>query len=214
MMISEHTLETLVRPGLRTLRTETFQTGGLGFGAEEVVSTSVLHKAWSRRFEDVKRNATWGVRAFSVDFAHQSMDGWLDEVRIASYIPGVGTWTSCKVYLYPDADGRLEVFDGELLRPDSEATIPDRPADAMTLSLDLIAFPRTVDNIPDWMWTVFRAENVIPPFYNPEAKTVVWDNKRLPVGEHGTDLTLKPTIVDPSKEPGFWTNLSRKVLGK
>ncbi|MDO6144767.1 hypothetical protein LDO98_15940, partial [Paenarthrobacter aurescens] len=137
-----------VSMGLRRLKDETFRQGSLGFGSQEVVSTSVIHQAWSRRTEDVKRNGIWGYREFAVDFSHDSMDWWLKEVRRESYRTGAGTWTSCKVYLYPDSDGRLETFDFELFRPDSEDGIPDRPADALTLFQDLKAFPRTLDNIP------------------------------------------------------------------
>ena len=141
------------------------------------------------------------------------MAEWLKHIRRESYLPGAGTWTSCKVYLYPDSAGRLEVFDTELLRPAHETTIPDRPADAMTLSQDLKAFPRTLDNIPPWMWTVFRAEGVTPPVYNPQLQTVEWANKRLPVTETGTDFSAQPQIIDPSKEPGVFAKISRKLFG-
>ncbi|WP_281452956.1 hypothetical protein [Paenarthrobacter nitroguajacolicus] len=141
------------------------------------------------------------------------MIDWLEEVRRESYIQGIGTWTSCNVYLYPDRDGKLEVFDAELLRPANETTVPDRPADAMTLFQDLKAFPRTVDNIPQWMWTVFRAEKMTPPVYNPELGTVDWANKRLPVTPTGTDFAVEPEIIDPSKEPGVFAKIGKKLFG-
>ncbi|MFB9858673.1 hypothetical protein [Paenarthrobacter aurescens] len=141
------------------------------------------------------------------------MIDWLEEIRRESYVQGKGTWTSCKVYLYPDSDGRLEVFDVELLRPAHETTIPDRPADALTLFQDLKAFPRTLDNIPQWMWTVFRAEGITPPVYNPQLQTVEWNNKRLPVTETGTDFSAQPQIIDPSKEPGVFAKVGRKLFG-
>ncbi|GAA3274890.1 hypothetical protein [Paenarthrobacter aurescens] len=202
-----------VSMGLRRLKDETFRQGSLGFGSQEVVSTSVIHQAWSRRTEDVKRNGIWGYREFAVDFSHDSMDWWLKEVRRESYRTGAGTWTSCKVYLYPDSDGRLETFDFELFRPDSEDGIPDRPADALTLFQDLKAFPRTLDNIPQWMWTVFRAEGITPPVYNPQLQTVEWNNKRLPVTNTGTDFSAQPEIIDPSKEPGVFAKIGRKLFG-
>lgn len=141
------------------------------------------------------------------------MGQWLKGVRRESYVPGVGTWTSCRVYLYSDSDGRLEVFDGELIDRDSQGNVTSRPADALTLFQDLKAFPRTVDNIPQWMWEVFRAGDVTPPVYNPELKTVDWANKRLPVTEHGTDFDVEPVIIDPSKEPGVFAKIGKKLFG-
>ncbi|NHW47299.1 hypothetical protein HAV21_10410 [Paenarthrobacter sp. MSM-2-10-13] len=199
--------------GLTRLRSETFSEGALGFGAQEVISTSVIHQAWSQQTETILRDGVWGPRSFSLEFSRESMIDWLEEVRRESYVLGFGTWTSCKVYLYPDSDGRLEVFDVELLRPAHETTIPDRPADALTLFQDLKAFPRTLDNIPQWMWTVFRAEGITPPVYNPQLQMVEWANKRLPVTENGTDFSVQPEIIDPSKEPGVFAKISRKLFG-
>ncbi len=202
-----------VEAGLHRLQAETFRDGGLGFGAQEVISTSVIHQAWSQQTETILRDGVWGPRSFSQDFSRESMIDWLEEIRRESYAPGFGTWTSCKVYLYPDSAGRLEAFDTELLRPAHETTIPDRPADALTLLQDLKAFPRTLDNIPQWMWTVFRAEGVTPPVYNPQLKTVERANKRLPVTENGTDFSVQPEIIDPSKEPGIFAKIGKKLFG-
>lgn len=204
--------ETVLK-GLRRLRTETFVEGALGFGAQEVVSTSVIHEGRSRRSEDVRRNGIWGFPEGFLNFSVESMEYWLEEVRRESYVPGVGTWTSCRVYLYPDSDGRLEVFDSELIERDSQGQLADRPADALTLFRDLKAFPRTVDNIPQWMWEVFRAADVTPPVYNPDLKTVDWANKRLPVTERGTDFDVEPVIIDPSKEPGVFAKIGKKLFG-
>jgi hypothetical protein len=37
---------------------------------------------------------------------------------------------------------------------------------------------------------------VTPPVYNPDVKTVEWDNKRLPVGDAGADFSANPLIID------------------
>ncbi len=65
--------------GLRRLQAETFVEGALGFGAQEVISTSVIHQAWSSRSEDILRNGIWGYAEGFVDFSVQSMDYWLKE---------------------------------------------------------------------------------------------------------------------------------------
>ena len=81
------------------------------------------------------------------------------------------------------------------------------------LTSELVAFPRTLDNIPPWMWDVFRAKGVSPPFYNPELKTVDWNNKRLRVTDSGTDFSADPVIIDPSKEPGVFSKIGAKLFG-
>lgn len=202
-----------VSEGLRRLRAETFAEGALGFGAQEVVSTSVIHQAWSHRTEDVRRDGVWGFRDGFIDFSRESMGEWLKEVRRETYAPGAGTWTSCKVYIYPDAEGSLETFDYELIERDSQGQLTKRPANALTLFQDLKAFPRTVDNIPQWMWEVFRAANVTPPVYNAELKTVEWANKRLPVTEQGTDFTVDPVVLILPKSPGCSSGLERSSSG-
>jgi hypothetical protein len=141
------------------------------------------------------------------------MDPWLVDVRRESYVPGSGTWTSCRVYLYPDSDGRLEIFDVEVIERDSQGQLTDRPADALTFCQDLKAFPRTLDNIPQWMWVVFRAEDLTRPVHNPGMKTVEWANKRLPVSENGTDFSVQSVIIDPSKEPGVFAPIGKMLFG-
>ncbi len=202
-----------VLQGLRRLQAETFVEGALGIGAQEVISTSVIHQAWSSRSEDILRNGIRGYAEGFVDFSVQSMDYWLKELRRESYRAGAGTWTSCKVYLYPETHGKLETFDIEIIERDANGDLTDRPADALTLFQDLKAFPRTLDNIPQWMWRVFRAEGVTPPVYNPQLQTVEWANKRLPVNEKGTDFSARPEFIDPSKEPSVFAKIGKKLFG-
>ncbi|GAC1457086.1 MAG: hypothetical protein PVSMB10_14900 [Pseudarthrobacter sp.] len=63
------------------------------------------------------------------------------------------------------------------------------------------------------MWDALRAEGITPPVYNPELKTVDWDNKRFPVTDSGTDFAADPVIIDPSKEPGFFSKIGAKLFG-
>ncbi|ABM09185.1 hypothetical protein AAur_2990 [Paenarthrobacter aurescens TC1] len=105
----------------------------------------------------------------------------------------------------------MDVFDEEHLERMSNGRW--HPGGAQTWAQQLLKYPRTVENIPTWMWDIFRAEGVTPPVYNPAFDSVDWKNRRRPVTERGTDLSVEPTIIDPSKEPGFWTNLSKKLFG-
>jgi hypothetical protein len=54
--------------GLARLRAEAFAQGGPGFGAEEVIRTSIIHQAWSSRTEAVRRSGAGGFRKFGEDF--------------------------------------------------------------------------------------------------------------------------------------------------
>jgi hypothetical protein len=70
-----------------------------------------------------------------------------------------------------------------------------------------------VDNIPHWMWAALRAEGMTARVYNPGLMTVDWDNERLPVSDAGTDFSVDPVIIDPTKEPGFFARISRQLFG-
>ncbi|MEV7132216.1 hypothetical protein AB0N24_04940 [Arthrobacter sp. NPDC093128] len=205
----------LIREGLEKLQAETFAEGGLGFGADEVISTSVIQQGMARRYENVLRDGTWGFCDGFIDFSHELMDAWLLDVRSSLYVPGRGTYKTYRVHLFPNAVGWLEVFDEEILtkgifgRPEDG----NRPANAADVRSELKAFPRTVDNIPQWMWDALRAEGITPPVYNSELKTVDWDNKRLPVTDSGTDFSADPVIIDASKEPGIFSKIGAKLFG-
>lgn len=204
-----------IEHGLAELQAETFADGGLGFGADEVISTSVVQQGMARRYENALRNGTWGYREFAKNFSHELLDAWLLDVRKELYIAGRGTYKTYRVYLFPDAAGRLEVFDEEILTKGIFGNPEDGndPANAAEVVSELKAFPRTVDNIPQWMWATLRGEGITPPVYNPELKTVDWDNRRLPVTDSGTDFSAEPVAIDPSKEPGFFSKISQKLFG-
>lgn len=215
-MRESETLENaFVREGLARLQKEAFSEGGPGYGAEAVVSTSVVQQAISRRYDDVRRNSQWGQADLSSDFSDAAMDRWLLALRERCYVLGEGTWMTYRVFLYPDEPGRLEVFDEEILTKGLHSVSGrlNKPSSAATLSSELSAFPRTVDNIPGWMWSIFRAEDVTPPVFNPEFKSVDWKNRRRPVTERGTDFTVEPTVIDPSLEPGIFAKISKKLFG-
>jgi hypothetical protein len=87
-----------------------------------------------------------------------------------------------------------------------------KPAGAHTWAQQLLRYPRTVENIPAWMWDIFRAEDVTPPIYNPEFKSVDWKNRRRPVTDRGTDFTVESTVIDPALEPAIFAKISKKLF--
>ncbi|MFE4543016.1 hypothetical protein [Arthrobacter sp. NPDC056727] len=215
MRQSETIDNAFISDGLIRLQKEAFSEGGPGYGAEAIVSTSLIQQSMSRRYEDVLRNGEWGFPDFDTEFSDEAMDSWLLEVRARCYVPGEGTWVTYRVYLYPDAPGRLEVFDEEILTKGlfESSGQKERPSDAETLKSELIAFPRTMDKVPAWMLDTLQAAGVTPPVYNPTLKTVDWDNRRRPVTERGTDFSGEATIIDSSLEKGVFAKIGRRLFG-
>ncbi|MFF2844221.1 hypothetical protein [Paenarthrobacter sp. NPDC057981] len=154
-------------------------------------------------------------RGSTFHFSDDSLTTWLDECHVRAYTLGRGTWTTAEVHIYPDRPGRLELFEEELLErmPDGHWYPGARPSGASAWAQQLLAFPRTADNIPPWMWDIFRTEDVTPPIYNPEFNSVDWKNRRRPVTDRGTDFTVEPTVIDPTLEPGVFAKIGKKLFG-
>ncbi|MFJ5955358.1 hypothetical protein ACIQC5_05295 [Paenarthrobacter sp. NPDC092416] len=161
------------------------------------------------------RKTTRGLKGGNDEFSREALHDWLDECRFLAYAPGIGTWTTVEVRVFPDGPGRLDVFEEEHLRKMNNGRwYPGaEPADAAVWAKQLLKYPRTKDNIPSWMWDIFRAEGVTPPIYNPEFKSVDWKNRRRPVTGRGTDFGVEPTVIDPSLEPGVFAKIGKKLFG-
>lgn len=148
-------------------------------------------------------------------YSREALNKWLDACRMLAYAPGLGTWTSVEVHVFADRPGRLDLFDEERLERDAHGQyLPGAPpSDAASWAEQLLTFPRTADNIPGWLREIFKADGSTPPLYDPDLMCVEWNNKRLPVTEHGTDFTAGPVIVDPSLEPGVFARIGKKLFG-
>ncbi|MFJ4029456.1 hypothetical protein ACIPWF_19010 [Paenarthrobacter sp. NPDC089989] len=203
--------------GLERLADEAFGSSGFALGTDEVVHVLVHYRTHTFGYGHVvtEGKTTYKNNSFDEDFSTQALDDWLDECRTRAYFPGIGTWTTAEVHVFPSQPGRLHIFDEEHLeRMTNGRWYPGgEPADAATWAQQLLAYPRTVDNIPSWMWDIFRAEGVTPPIYNPEFKSVDWKNRRRPVTDRGTDFSIEPTVIDPSLEPGVLSRIGKKLFG-
>ena len=201
-----------ITEGLKELQDRAFAEGGPGHGAEILVYSRIMYMSVESGTADTRTDGIWGFPDFASDFSPDFLSQWLKEVRRLSYVPGRGTWISCRVYLYPDADGVLQVSDEEFIEPlhDMPTRRDEQFGRAGTLITDLRYFPRTVDNIPSWMWATFREAKVTPPVYDAGLRTVDWNNRRRPVTDTGTDWEAEPVIVDPSKEPPLGVRAWRK----
>ena len=203
----------LVSEGLKELQRLAFADGGPGHGAEVLVHSRIMYMPVEKGTADIRTDGVWGFPPFESDLAPRFLSDWLKEVRKESYEPGRGTWISCRIYLYPDAEGILQVSDEEFIEPlvDMPWLREEQFGSAGTLVTELRYFPRTVDRIPAWMWATFRAAKVTPPVYDPTLLAVEWNNRRRPVTDAGTDFEADPYIVDPSKEPSLGVRLWRQI---
>ena len=205
----------IVREGLVNLHKEAFGSGGFAVGMDEVIDIVIKWPSTTYGRGHMLSGSERIFRNPTAKFSREALNVWLDECRVAAFEPGLGTWTTAKVHVFPDHPGRLDVFDEELLdrAPDGHWYPGAHPSGAATWARQLLYYPRTVDNIPPWMWDIFRAEGVTPPVYNPQFNSVDWKNRRRPVTDRGTDFSVEPTIIDQSKEPGRLAKFTRKLFG-
>jgi hypothetical protein len=206
-----------VLAGLRRLSDEAFGASGFAVGMDEVVHV-LVHRRTNTLGYGHKVSGTeiiYKGRSSDDDFSHDALNRWLDECRELAYRPGLGTWTTAEVHVFPNKPGRVDFFDEEHLQrdPDGDWYPGGHPAGADTWAQQLLAYPRTLDNIPAWMLEIFRAEGVTPPVYNPDFKSVDWNNMRRPVTDRGTDFSVQPTVIDASLEPGVFAKIGKKLFG-
>ncbi|MFF2844217.1 hypothetical protein [Paenarthrobacter sp. NPDC057981] len=203
--------------GLQRLASEAFGPEGFARGLDEVVHVLVHYgtRTFGYGHKISENKIIYKSQGFEDDFSTQNLDHWLDEYRNRSYVSGFGTWTTAEIHVFPNKAGRLDVFDEEHLERMSNGRWHPggKPAGAATWAQQLLRYPRTADNIPSWMWDIFRAEDVTPPIYNPEFNSVDWKNRRRPVTDSGTDFTVEPTLIDPSLEPGVFAKIGKKLFG-
>ncbi|MFJ4029452.1 hypothetical protein ACIPWF_19030 [Paenarthrobacter sp. NPDC089989] len=206
-----------VQSGLRQLGNEAFGPNGFATGMEEVVHILIHRGSNTLGYGHMifGNKVIFTGRTDSDGFSDAALNVWLDECRIRAYSIGAGTWTTAEVHVYPDRPGILDLYDEERVERDAQGHWPPggEPAGAQAWAQQLLAYPRTVDNIPSWMWDIFRAEGVTPPIYNPEFKSVDWKNRRRPVTDRGTDFSVEPTIIDPSLESGVLSRIGKKLFG-
>ncbi|MFJ4170030.1 hypothetical protein ACIPY3_10995 [Paenarthrobacter sp. NPDC089714] len=197
------------------MREEAFGSEGFAHGASELVDV-LVHRTTStfwrgQMYQDGKRVR----RGSELQFSEEALAEWLDECHTRAYKPGLGTWVTAEVHIYPDRPGELNLFDEEHLeRASNGEWYPGGwPSDSTACSQQLLVFPRTEDHIPLWMWDIFREEGMTPPIYNPEFKSVDWKNRRRPVTDRGTDFSVEPTVIDPALDPGVLSRIGKKLFG-
>jgi len=205
----------LVLQGLARLHEEAFGASGFALGMDEVVDIVIKRPSSTYRRGHMKLGAEIVPRERDAKYSREALSKWLDDCRALAYVPGRGTWTTAEAHVFATSSGLLNLFDDEHLdrMPNGDWYPGAKPSGAATWAQQLLSFPRTVDNIPPWLWDIFRAEDMTPPIYNPEFKSVDWKNRRRPVTESGTDFTVEPTVIDPSLEPGIFTKISKRFFG-
>ena len=66
-------------------------------------------------------------------------------------------------------------------------------------ALAMKAAIKRLPTIPAWMWDIFRAEQLTPPFYRPGLGYVEWDNRRRPVTDRGTEFVEAVPWMKPGR---------------
>lgn len=208
-----------VTDGLELLTREAFGPAGFARGAREVVQV-LVHRGSSTLGHGYLLPAGGGplrnLEDRKEEFSYEGLIVWLDEHRSRAYEPGSGTWTTAEVHVYPDRPGTLKLFDEEILKKlDDGRWYPGaEPANAALWARQLLAYPRTADRIPGWMWDIFSAEAVEPPLYHPGSGSVDWNNRRYPVADWGTDFSATATVIDPGREPNLLTRIGNTLFGR
>lgn len=203
-----------VQTALQALQRTCMGPDGAFADVDELVITQSTFAGFSHRYGDMRTGDTWTFTTGRHRVPVSEL-AWLGEFKRSAFRPGFGSWITVRVHVFPDAPGFVEVFDEEIPASGGAGGVASRRVGtAGVLTSELLAFPRTVDHIPQWMWDVFRADGVSPPVYNADLKTVDWDNKRLPVSGTGTDFSVDPVVIDPTKEPGVFSKISKKIFGK
>lgn len=203
-----------VQTALEALQKACMGPDGAFAEVDELVITQSTFSGFSHRYGDMRIGDTWTFTTGRYRVPVSAL-GWLGEFKRSAFRPGFGSWITVRVHVFPDTPGFVEVFDDEISASGGAGGVASRRVGtAGVLTSELLAFPRTADNIPQWMWDVFRSDGVSPPVYNADLNTMDWDNKRLPVSDTGTDFSVDPVIIDPTKEPGVFSKISKKIFGK
>jgi hypothetical protein len=196
-----------VKEGLRQLQHEAFASDTIQGQDEVVVVLSILGSTL-HRYQTIPQPVPGGP-SVHVPFSEVALDSWAEELKKRSYVPGVGTWTNIEVHLHRNEEGRIKIFDDN----ESAGSIESEPGLSLEeCLLELAAFPRTADRIPAWMWKMFNEADAQPPVYNPDLQCVEWKNRRRPVSERGTDLSVPSTVIDGPLEPGVFAKIGKKLF--
>jgi hypothetical protein len=123
------------------------------------------------------RDGEWGP--FSFDRLKPA-SGVFKRAKVDSYIKGRGAWICLRVTLDRFGEPEIEeIFDEEIV-----GTGPlDHPASAAQLVGELVVFPRTRENIPDWMIQTIEAAGEPVPVLDPEPDRVVMGDESWPYEE-------------------------------
>lgn len=205
---SNSTNSTKVQEALLNLHKVCMGSGGDFTDVDEVLITQYIFAGYSHRYVDVRIAGQW---TFTTNQRiSRSALMWLKELKKDAYQPGIGSWVTAQVHLFPQASGSIRVFDEEVQPPTATS---GRKGTAEVISSELLAFPRTLENIPPWMLSILETAHMSPPLYNREQGTVDWNNKRLPVSDSGTDFSRDPAVIVSSDEPGVFARISKKLFG-
>ena len=102
-----------VQTALESLQRACMGPDGDFVGVDELVITQSIFAGFSHRYSDVRTGDSW---TFTTDQRiPRSELAWLKDLKANAFRPGVGSWITVQVHVFPVAPGLVEVFDQEIL---------------------------------------------------------------------------------------------------
>lgn len=158
--------------------TQAFGPSGTCLDCEEVRIDVSRYSAAQKIVAEYLKNGEW--TSFFTDEKFEIPRGIFKEAKLAAYVKGRGTWIFLRVVLRPDAAPTVEeLFDREIVGSGPL----EHPASAAQLVGELAVFPRTRENIPDWMIQTIEAAGEPVPVLDPETDMVVMGDESWPYEE-------------------------------
>lgn len=144
--------------------------------AEVVLDFDMLGSMISWTAGALRSDGTW--QASRILTSLDGADGAFEAEKLSGYTKGEGTWFMLRATLKPGADPVIERYDSE--RPAPLEVALKMPISADGVQAELAIFPRTRENIPDWMRERLEAEGLDIPFLDQMSDEIVMGPDRMP----------------------------------
>lgn len=144
--------------------------------SEVVLDIDMLGSMISWTSSALRRDETW--QASRILTSLEGADGALEAEKLSGYTKGEGTWFLLRATLKPGAEPVIERYFSE--RPEPLETALKMPISADGVQAELAIFPRSRENIPDWMRERLEAEGLDLPFLDQVSDEIVMGPDRMP----------------------------------
>ncbi|GAB3564387.1 hypothetical protein [Spelaeicoccus albus] len=165
---------------LRGLADQLFNPGSKSSSWDEALIRVRDFAGFQRLAYDYRVGETWDWFKRSDFFENDSSE--YNELKRLAFEPGLGSWISLKIHLFPDRDPYAEfIRDEEIMF----GGVLDHPAKAGSIYRELVAYPRTAENIPSWMREKITEAGEEVPVFDSETSEIIIGENRYPFTEPG-----------------------------